>query len=63
MQWGDPRLTTLQGGLVAKSDGFVVGAVACGGGPLPLDEGTARRMLRAMGLEPVEDPRLPEHGD
>ena len=59
-QWGNSDLTTLQGGLVAKKAGEVVGGVACGGGPLEADEAVARSMLHSLGLQPVEDPRRPE---
>lgn len=46
-QWGDPRLTTLPGGLVVQSGEFVVGAVGAGGGG-PDDEAVARAMVEAM---------------
>jgi len=62
-QWGDPKLTTLQGGLVAMADGQVVGAIGCGGNALPRDEEIARIGLRAMGIEPVrEKPLMIEYG-
>ena len=48
-QWGDPRLTTLPGGLVVHSGHFVVGLVGAGGGG-PDDETIARIMVEAMGL-------------
>lgn len=66
--WGDDHFTTLQGGMVVKRDAFtggspvpgdeVLGAVACGGGTLELDEEVARMMVRAIGFEPVVDARL-----
>lgn len=57
-QWGDRRLTTLQGGMVVRKDGTPVGAVAAGGGTIAGDEEVAKLMVRAMGFEPVDDPRL-----
>lgn len=56
-QWGNPELTTLQGGLVVRDGAEVLGGVACGGGPLDDDEAVARVMVRAMGFKPVEDSR------
>jgi len=56
-EWGDPEITTLQGGLVVKSDGAVVGGVGSGGGSLETDEEMARVLIRAMGLEPEEERR------
>ena len=52
--WGDPNVTTLQGGLVVKADGKVVGAVGSGGGTLEVDEEMGRFLVRAMGFEPEE---------
>jgi 2-iminobutanoate/2-iminopropanoate deaminase len=73
-EWGDPALTTLQGGYVVKpvevverlakrlpvepAEDLVLGAVACGGAPNELDEDVARAMLRGMGFKPVADERL-----
>ena len=72
-EWGDPMLTTLQGGYVVKPvevverqarritvdpvDDIVLGSVACGGAPNELDEEVARTMIRAMGFKPVVDER------
>lgn len=53
--WGDLNVTTLQGGLVVKSGGKVVGGVGSGGGTLDLDEEMGRFLVRAMGFEPTED--------
>jgi glc operon protein GlcG len=39
--WGDPRLTALQGGLVIKSEGKVVGAIAMSGNNTKRDEDLA----------------------
>jgi uncharacterized protein GlcG (DUF336 family) len=55
-QWGDASLTTLPGGLVVQRDGKFVGAVGAGGGG-PDDERIARAMVKAMGLDIVEDER------
>ena len=76
-EWGDPMLTTLQGGYVVKPveivdkqaaritvdpvDDIVLGSVACGGLPLELDEEVARTMVRAMGYKPVVDERIVIH--
>jgi uncharacterized protein GlcG (DUF336 family) len=51
-QWGDADLTTLPGGLVVKSGGQFVGAVATGGGG-PHDEEVADIMLQALGFSRV----------
>jgi glc operon protein GlcG len=48
--WGDPMLTTLQGGLVIKVNGNVVGGVAMSGNTTIRDEALARVGLEAMGL-------------
>lgn len=72
-EWGDPMLTTLQGGYVVKpvdiverqaaripvdpTEDLVLGAVACGGASTELDEDVARTMVRAMGYRPVFDER------
>lgn len=48
--WGDPGLTALQGGLVARSGGKVVGAIAMSGNSTQRDEELARIGLAAMGL-------------
>lgn len=52
-EWGDPTLTTLQGGLVVKSDSQVVGGLGVGGSSLRQDEEVARVGLRAMGFSPT----------
>lgn len=48
--YGDPQLTTLQGGVAVVFDGRVVGAVAVGGNPQSRDEEIARVAVRALGL-------------
>ena len=48
--WGDPNITALRGGLVARVDGMVVGAIACSGGTQERGEQLAGIGLRAMGL-------------
>jgi uncharacterized protein GlcG (DUF336 family) len=55
-QWGDANLTTLPGGLVVRLGGNFIGAVGAGGGGAD-DERVARAMVKAMGLEIVEDDR------
>ena len=55
-QWGDANLTTLPGGLVVRLNGQFIGAVGAGGGGVD-DERIARAMVKAMGLEIVEDER------
>ncbi len=73
-EWGDPMLTTLQGGYVVKpvdvverqairmqvdaTDDIVLGSVACGGASNELDEDVARTMVSAMGYKPVVDERM-----
>lgn len=49
--WGDPQLTTLQGGLAIKVDGEVVGGIAMSGNTTVRDEALARIGLNAMRLE------------
>ncbi len=49
--WGDPKLTTLQGGLVVKSKGKVIGGIAMSGNSTIRDEALARVGLEAMGME------------
>jgi glc operon protein GlcG len=49
--WGDPLLTTLQGGLAIKVNGRVVGGIAMSGNSTLRDEALARIGLSAMGLE------------
>jgi len=55
LEWGDLGVTTLQGGLVVRSQERVVGGVGVGGSSLAIDEEVARIVVRAMGFEPGED--------
>jgi glc operon protein GlcG len=48
--WGDPMLTTLQGGLAIKVHQGVIGAIAMSGNTTMRDEALARIGLEAMGL-------------
>ncbi len=48
--WGDPMLTTLQGGLAVRANGSVVGGIAMSGNTTMRDEELAGIGLRAMGL-------------
>ncbi len=48
--WGDPMITTLQGGLTIKAAGEVVGGIAMSGNTTLRDEALARIGLEAMGL-------------
>ena len=48
--YGDPLLTTLQGGLVVRSGNQVVGAIASGGSPRQRDVEMAQIGLNALGL-------------
>jgi uncharacterized protein GlcG (DUF336 family) len=48
--WGDQMITALQGGLVIKYGGVVVGGIALSGNTTPRDEALARVGLAAMGL-------------
>ena len=48
--WGDPMITTLQGGLTVRSAGEVVGGIALSGNTTTRDEGLARIGLEAMGV-------------
>jgi glc operon protein GlcG len=48
--WGDPMLTTLQGGLAIRANGQVVGGIAMSGNTTNRDEALARVGLSAMGL-------------
>ena len=48
--WGDPMLTTLQGGLVVRTGDSVVGGIAMSGNTTMRDEALARIGLEAMGL-------------
>ena len=49
--WGDPKLTALQGGLAVRSGGEVVGGIAMSGNSTIRDEALARAGLEAMGVE------------
>ena len=48
--WGDPMLTTLQGGIAVKVNGKVVGGIAMSGNTTIRDEALARIGLNAMRL-------------
>ena len=48
--WGDPMVTSLQGGLTVRSAGEVVGGIALSGNTTTRDEGLARIGLEAMGI-------------
>ena len=48
--WGDPMITSLQGGLTVRSAGTVVGGIALSGNTTTRDEGLARIGLEAMGV-------------
>lgn len=48
--WGDPMITTLQGGLTIKVNGQTVGGIAMSGNTTMRDEALARIGLDAMGL-------------
>jgi glc operon protein GlcG len=50
--WGDPMLTSLQGGLTVRCDGQVIGGIAMSGNSTLRDEALARVGLQAMGLQP-----------
>ncbi len=47
VQWGDPRLTNLPGGMVVLLDGDVVGGVGCGGATATIDMAAAQAMVDA----------------
>jgi len=47
--YGDPLLTTLQGGLVVRSGNQIVGAIASGGSPRQRDVEMAQIGLNALG--------------
>jgi glc operon protein GlcG len=49
--WGDPMITTLQGGLAIKANGKVVGGIAMSGNTTIRDEALAKIGLDAMGLQ------------
>jgi uncharacterized protein GlcG (DUF336 family) len=46
--WGDPMLTTLQGGLAIRVDGQVVGGIAMSGNTTVRDEALAQIGLDGM---------------
>jgi glc operon protein GlcG len=48
--WGDPMITTLQGGIAIKANGKVVGGIAMSGNTTIRDEALAKIGLDAMGL-------------
>ena len=48
--WGDPMITSLQGGLVIRAHGKVVGGIAMSGNNTKRDEGLSRIGLNAMAL-------------
>jgi glc operon protein GlcG len=50
--WGDPMLTSLQGGLTIRCEGHVVGGIAMSGNSTVRDEALARIGLQAMGVTP-----------
>jgi glc operon protein GlcG len=49
--WGDPMITTLQGGLSVKLQGKVIGGIAMSGNTTARDEALAHIGLQAMGLQ------------
>jgi glc operon protein GlcG len=49
--WGDPMITTLQGGLTVKAGNRVVGGIAMSGNTTARDEALAHIGLQAMGLQ------------
>jgi glc operon protein GlcG len=52
VDYGDSSLTTLQGGVVIRSGGKVVGALGAGGSPKMRDVEMAQIGVKAMGLPP-----------
>jgi glc operon protein GlcG len=50
-EWGDMRLTTLQGGLPVRHKGEIVGSVGVGGNSVERDTEICRIAVKAMGLE------------
>ena len=48
--WGDPMLTTLQGGLAINVNGGVLGGIAMSGNSTIRDEALAKIGLEAMGV-------------
>jgi glc operon protein GlcG len=49
--WGDPLITTLQGGIAIIVNGQVVGGIAMSGNTTIRDEALAEIGLKAMGVE------------
>ena len=49
--WGDPMITTLQGGLAIVINGKVVGGIAMSGNTTIRDEALAEIGLKAMGVK------------
>ena len=48
--WGDPMVTSLQGGIAIKHNGKVIGAIAMSGNSTVRDEALAAIGLSAMGV-------------
>ncbi|MDA1035672.1 MAG: heme-binding protein [Chloroflexi bacterium] len=48
--WGDPMITSLQGGIAIKHNGKVIGAIAMSGNSTVRDEALAAIGLAAMGV-------------
>ena len=48
--WGDPMITSLQGGITIRHKGQVIGAIAMSGNSTIRDEGLAAIGLAAMGV-------------
>ena len=48
--WGDPMITSLQGGIAIKHNGKVIGAIAMSGNSTVRDEALAAIGLSAMGV-------------
>ena len=49
--WGDPMVTSLQGGIAIKHNGKVVGGIAMSGNSTIRDEALAAIGLEAMGVK------------
>jgi glc operon protein GlcG len=49
--WGDPQITTLQGGLAVRANATLVGGIAMSGNSTLRDEALARIGLAAMQLD------------
>jgi glc operon protein GlcG len=50
-EWGDQRLTTLQGGMPVRMKGEIVGAVGVGGNSVERDTEICKIAIAAIGLE------------